>query len=127
MHLLLIEDHRDIAANIAEYFEARGDTVEHAVEGLRGLQLALGNAYDARGQLERAADEYRASLDTAPQYLSTWNNLALVYERSGADRELTVRTWQRVLDLARAQGSALHAERAGRHLRALSSGAAPPR
>jgi DNA-binding response OmpR family regulator len=47
MHLLLIEDHRDIAANIAEYFEARGDTVEHAVEGARGLQLALGNAYDA--------------------------------------------------------------------------------
>jgi DNA-binding response OmpR family regulator len=47
MHLLLIEDHRDIAANIAEYFEARGDTVEHAIEGLQGLQLALGNPYDA--------------------------------------------------------------------------------
>ena len=47
MHLLLIEDHRDIAANIAEYFEARGDTVEHAADGPRGLQLALGNPYDA--------------------------------------------------------------------------------
>jgi DNA-binding response OmpR family regulator len=47
MHLLLIEDHRDIAANIAEYFEARGDTVEHAVEGAHGLRLALGHPYDA--------------------------------------------------------------------------------
>jgi hypothetical protein len=37
-----------------------------------------------------------------------------------------MRTWQRVLDLARAQGSGLHAERAERHLRQLSSGAAPP-
>ena len=27
MHLLLVEDHHDIAANITEYFAARGDTV----------------------------------------------------------------------------------------------------
>lgn len=47
MHLLLIEDHADIAANIAEYFEARGDTVDHATEGGDGLQMALGNAFDA--------------------------------------------------------------------------------
>jgi DNA-binding response OmpR family regulator len=47
MHLLLIEDHADIAANIAEFFEARGDAVEHAEDGPSGLQCALGNAYDA--------------------------------------------------------------------------------
>jgi DNA-binding response OmpR family regulator len=47
MHLLLIEDHADIAANIAEFFEARGDTVEHAEDGPSGLQYALGNSYDA--------------------------------------------------------------------------------
>src|SRR5215510_4970866 len=47
MHLLLIEDHRDIAANIAEYFEARGDAVEYAADGAQGLQLALTNPYDA--------------------------------------------------------------------------------
>jgi DNA-binding response OmpR family regulator len=47
MHLLLIEDHRDIAANIAEYFEARGDAVEYAADGALGLQLALTNPYDA--------------------------------------------------------------------------------
>ena len=47
MRLLLIEDHRDIAANIAEFFEATGDTVEHVLEGERGLQLALNQPYDA--------------------------------------------------------------------------------
>ena len=47
MHLLLIEDHRDIAANIAEYFEARGDTVDYAADGDSGLATALGGNYDA--------------------------------------------------------------------------------
>ena len=47
MQLLLIEDHHDIAANIAEYFEARGDAVAHASDGEQGLQMALENAYDA--------------------------------------------------------------------------------
>jgi DNA-binding response OmpR family regulator len=47
MRLLLIEDHRDIAANIAEYFEARGDNVEHALDGEAGLQMALATACDA--------------------------------------------------------------------------------
>jgi DNA-binding response OmpR family regulator len=47
MQLLLIEDHHDIAANIAEYFEARGDVVTHASDGEQGLQMALENAYDA--------------------------------------------------------------------------------
>jgi len=47
MQLLLIEDHKDIAANIAEYFAARGDSVTHAVNGENGLRLALDNPYDA--------------------------------------------------------------------------------
>jgi DNA-binding response OmpR family regulator len=47
MRLLIIEDHADIAANIAEYFEARGVEVEHASEGPAGLRLALENSYDA--------------------------------------------------------------------------------
>jgi DNA-binding response OmpR family regulator len=47
MRLLLIEDHRDIAANIAEFFEASGDSVEHVLDGDRGLQLALSQSYDA--------------------------------------------------------------------------------
>lgn len=47
MKLLLIEDHRDIAANIAEYFEARGDVLVHAVDGESGLAMAHQDAYDA--------------------------------------------------------------------------------
>jgi DNA-binding response OmpR family regulator len=47
MHLLLIEDHADIAANIAEFFAARGDSIEHAQTGESGLPLALSNPYDA--------------------------------------------------------------------------------
>lgn len=47
MRLLLIEDHRDIAANISEYFEARGTTVIHEVDGESGLQKALAESFDA--------------------------------------------------------------------------------
>ena len=47
MKLLLIEDHTDIAANIAEYFEARGEVVEHALDGEAGLQMAIETTYDA--------------------------------------------------------------------------------
>ncbi|MGH8179243.1 MAG: response regulator transcription factor [Steroidobacter sp.] len=46
MQLLLIEDHADIAANIAEFFEARGDVVEHCGDGPSGLRQALSGAHD---------------------------------------------------------------------------------
>ena len=96
-------------------------------EDLSMAHFNLGNAYKERGQFAPAIEEYFASLETAPAYISTWNNLALVYERSGAEREVTIKVWQRVLELARAQGSPLHAERAQRHLNALSAPAGPPR
>ena len=47
MNLLLVEDHHDIAANITEYFAARGDEVAHAADGSTGLRMALDNDYDA--------------------------------------------------------------------------------
>ena len=47
MNLLLIEDHADIAANIAEYFEARGVAIDHAFDGPSGLQKAMEGSYDA--------------------------------------------------------------------------------
>jgi len=46
MRILLIEDHRDIAANIAEYFGAKGDTVVIAADGINGLQLASHQPFD---------------------------------------------------------------------------------
>lgn len=47
MHLLLIEDNADIAANVAEYFEPRGDSVDPAADGNEGLGKALTHSYDA--------------------------------------------------------------------------------
>lgn len=47
MRLLLIEDHDDIAANIAEFYEPRGTAVDHAPDGETGLHMALEGAYDA--------------------------------------------------------------------------------
>ncbi len=47
MNVLLIEDHKDIAANIAEYFAAQGNTVAHAPDGESGLQMAQRDTFDA--------------------------------------------------------------------------------
>ena len=47
MRFLLVEDHADIAANIAEYFEARGVDVDCEADGQAGLQRATTDSYDA--------------------------------------------------------------------------------
>ena len=46
MHILLVEDHQDIAENISDYFAARGDQVTHASDGIQGLALARANQHD---------------------------------------------------------------------------------
>jgi DNA-binding response OmpR family regulator len=47
LHLLLIEDNPDLAANIGEFLELRGHTVDYASDGLTGLHLAALNRYSA--------------------------------------------------------------------------------
>jgi DNA-binding response OmpR family regulator len=47
MHLLLIEDSQDLAANVCEYLEARGHVMDAAADGVTGLHLAVVNTYDA--------------------------------------------------------------------------------
>ncbi|HQX90518.1 MAG: response regulator transcription factor [Moraxellaceae bacterium] len=47
MHILLVEDHADLAANLGEFLESRGETVDYAADGLTGLHLACTNRYDA--------------------------------------------------------------------------------
>lgn len=47
MNLLIVEDNLDIAANLGDYLEARGHTVDFAAEGVGGLALALAQDYDA--------------------------------------------------------------------------------
>jgi DNA-binding response OmpR family regulator len=44
--VLLIEDHRDIAEMIYDSLEARGYAVDHAADGIAGLELATKNEYD---------------------------------------------------------------------------------
>jgi DNA-binding response OmpR family regulator len=47
MHILVIEDNRDLAANIGEYLESRDNVVDIAGDGVAGLRLAAANRYDA--------------------------------------------------------------------------------
>ncbi len=46
MRLLLIEDNRDIAGVIFDYFEALGHAMDYTADGNQGLALATENAYD---------------------------------------------------------------------------------
>ena len=46
MRILVVEDHHDIAANVAEYFGAKGDSVRIAADGATGLDLALNETFD---------------------------------------------------------------------------------
>lgn len=46
MHILLVEDNRDLAQNLFDYFEAKGYTMDLAEDGISGLHLAASNVYD---------------------------------------------------------------------------------
>jgi DNA-binding response OmpR family regulator len=46
LRLLVVEDHRDIAENIADYLEPRGYSMDFAADGITGLHLALTQEYD---------------------------------------------------------------------------------
>ena len=47
MRLLVIEDNRNLVANLFDYLEARGHTLDAAPDGVTGLHLASTQAYDA--------------------------------------------------------------------------------
>ena len=47
MRILVIEDNTDIAANLGDYLEDRGHTVDFAADGVTGLHLAVVNDFDA--------------------------------------------------------------------------------
>lgn len=46
MRLLFIEDNRDILANVYQYFEPLGYTVDSAIDGVAGLALAASQQFD---------------------------------------------------------------------------------
>jgi DNA-binding response OmpR family regulator len=47
MRLLVVEDNRNLVANLFDYFEARGYALDAAPDGPTGLHLALTQDYDA--------------------------------------------------------------------------------
>ncbi len=47
MKILIVEDQRDLAANLWEFLEARGHCVDHAGDGLQGLRMAETGDFDA--------------------------------------------------------------------------------
>ncbi|XYI02234.1 response regulator transcription factor [Sorangium sp. So ce1128] len=47
LRVLVVEDHRDIAANIADFLEARGHLADFAYDGVSGMHLALTRELDA--------------------------------------------------------------------------------
>ncbi len=46
MHILVIEDNPDLAANLSDYLEAKGHQVDIAGDGITGLHLAVSHDYD---------------------------------------------------------------------------------
>ncbi len=46
MNIILIEDNRDLALNMFDYFEAKGHAMDLAEDGISGLHLAASNQYD---------------------------------------------------------------------------------
>ena len=47
MRLLIIEDNQDLSAELADFFEVQGDTIDTAADGVTGLHLAVVNDYNA--------------------------------------------------------------------------------
>jgi DNA-binding response OmpR family regulator len=46
MNILLIEDNRDLATNLFDFFEAKGHAMDLAADGISGLHFAATNPYD---------------------------------------------------------------------------------
>ncbi len=81
----------------------------------------LGNRYKDLADWPRAIESYRRVLEARPNYVSAHNNLALVFEATGEHDADARIAWERVRELAAAQGLVAHVERAERHLRALDA------
>jgi DNA-binding response OmpR family regulator len=46
MKILLVEDNKDLALNITEFFESKDNIVDYAADGLTVLNLLLSETYD---------------------------------------------------------------------------------
>ena len=78
-----------------------------AVEGLR------------RGDLEESIRLYQKAIAMDPAYIPARNNLAIVYEKKPAWRQLAIEQWESLLELSRQAKDEKHIERAHKHLAKL--------
>lgn len=46
LRILFVEDNHDLAANLCDYFEEKGHSVDCAMDGITGMHLAVVNTYD---------------------------------------------------------------------------------
>ncbi|ABD81706.1 response regulator transcription factor [Saccharophagus degradans] len=46
MRILILEDNRDIAESVGEFFELNGHHIDYAMDGLTAMHLAVTNEYD---------------------------------------------------------------------------------
>lgn len=46
MHILIVEDNRDIADNIADFLELKGHSFDFAMDGIAAVNQAINNEYD---------------------------------------------------------------------------------
>ena len=100
LRVLLIEDQRAMAENIWEFLESREHVMDHAADGVTGLQFALDNSYDVivldiglpRLDGIEVCRRYRAQGGTAPILMLTARDRLedkLLGFESGADDYLT--------------------------------------
>jgi len=47
LHILVVEDNPDLAANVCDFLQAKGHAVDAAGDGITGLHLAVSHDYDA--------------------------------------------------------------------------------
>jgi tetratricopeptide (TPR) repeat protein len=76
-----------IAAYECGLAAAAGESAERRPATIAELHSHLGNAWMLRGDLERAADSFRAALRLAPGLTSCWCNLGNVHVRTGKPRD----------------------------------------
>jgi tetratricopeptide (TPR) repeat protein len=96
------------------------DLVDETGDGFI-VHYNLANKLVKMEEIDRAIEEYERSIELNPEYISSHHNLALLVERMPERRARAVEAWERVLYLGRKNGDSRYVERAGQHLRYLST------
>ena len=105
MRILVIEDNRNLVANLFDYFEARGHVLDAAPDGLTGLRLAVTQSFDVivldwmlprMDGLAVLGRVRAADVDTPVLMLTARDELPdkITGFRSGADDYLTCPNWK---------------------------------